>query len=357
MKRSVAAIVLSILVLAMAGLAFGAGRGPVLSSRIEALPWYSPDEPLTMRFTLQNNSSETLYILKWQLPSDDIDSNILSVQRNGGAVTYTGPLVKRAAPTEEDYLEIAPGGVYSVDFDPSNVYDMTKQGQYSIRFRLAGLFGKMAGAEGADAERVTRMAMPQGEAATFWFEGLPEDANVPDELTPAAESLFKIGGYTKCTTAQQSTLVTAHNNAISIATKAKNHLAANPSGSTLYTYWFGTYQSSRFNTVVTHYNSIIDAFTNKSVTYDCSCKKSYYAYVYPTQPYKIYVCKAFWSAPALGTDCKAGTLVHEMTHFNVTCGTDDYVYGSSGAHNLAVSNPSQAIDNADNHEYFAENQP
>ena len=28
----------------------------------------------------------------------------------------------------------------------------------------------------------------------------------------------------------------------------------------------------------------------------------------------VYVCGAFWSAPATGTDSKAGTLVHEMCH-------------------------------------------
>jgi peptidyl-Lys metalloendopeptidase len=79
--------------------------------------------------------------------------------------------------------------------------------------------------------------------------------------------------------------------------------------------------------------------------------------VYPTQPYTIYVCKAFWSAPMTGTDSKGGTLVHEMSHFNVVASTDDWVYGQSGAASLAISNPSQAIDNADSHEYFGENTP
>ncbi|GAB1104211.1 MAG: hypothetical protein Sw2LagTSB_21410 [Shewanella algae] len=96
---------------------------------------------------------------------------------------------------------------------------------------------------------------------------------------------------------------------------------------------------------------------NQPLTFDCSCKKSYYAYVYPTQPYKIYMCNAFWSAPVSGTDSKGGTIVHEMSHFNVVAGTDDIVYGQSGAKSLALSNPAQAIQNADSHEYFAENTP
>ena len=63
------------------------------------------------------------------------------------------------------------------------------------------------------------------------------------------------------------------------------------------------------------------------------------------------------TAPATGTDSKAGTLVHEMSHFNATAGTDDHVYGQTGAKNLAISDPASALDNADNHEYFAENNP
>ena len=62
-------------------------------------------------------------------------------------------------------------------------------------------------------------------------------------------------------------------------------------------------------------------------TSTAAATENYYAYVYPTQPYQIYVCNAFWSAPTTGTDSKAGTLVHEMSHFNVVAGTDDWVYG------------------------------
>ena len=58
-----------------------------------------------------------------------------------------------------------------------------------------------------------------------------------------------------------------------------------------------------------------------------------------------------------GTDSKAGTLIHEMSHFTVVAGTDDYVYGQAGAKNLAITNPNNAVNNADNHEYFAENTP
>jgi len=46
-----------------------------------------------------------------------------------------------------------------------------------------------------------------------------------------------------------------------------------------------------------------------------------------------------------------------MSHFNTVAGTNDYVYGQAGAMNLALTNPDHAIANADNHEYFAEDNP
>jgi peptidyl-Lys metalloendopeptidase len=58
-----------------------------------------------------------------------------------------------------------------------------------------------------------------------------------------------------------------------------------------------------------------------------------------------------------GTDSKGGTLVHEMSHFTVVAGTDDWVYGQAAAAALAGSDPDRAIDNADSHEYFGENNP
>lgn len=137
----------------------------------------------------------------------------------------------------------------------------------------------------------------------------------------------------------------------------KSYLAAGKTGSR-YTWWFGTYSSSRYSTVRTHFNNIYSALSSQAYTFNCSCSDSgTYAYVYPTQPYKVYLCGAFWSAPNTGTDSRAGTLVHETSHFNVVAATGDYGYGQTNAHNLAVSNPAKAITNADNHEYFTENNP
>jgi peptidyl-Lys metalloendopeptidase len=51
-----------------------------------------------------------------------------------------------------------------------------------------------------------------------------------------------------------------------------------------------------------------------------------------------------------GTDSKGGTLVHEVSHFNVVAGTDDDAFGQTNAKNLARNDPAKALANADNYE-------
>jgi peptidyl-Lys metalloendopeptidase len=81
-----------------------------------------------------------------------------------------------------------------------------------------------------------------------------------------------------------------------------------------------------------------------------------YAYVYPNDDTKIYLGNSFPGAPATGKDSKAGTLVHEMSHFNSVGGTKDNVYGTKDAQDLAKTDPAKAQANADSFEYFVEGQ-
>ncbi|MFY0522514.1 M35 family metallo-endopeptidase [Archangium gephyra] len=160
-----------------------------------------------------------------------------------------------------------------------------------------------------------------------------------------------------CTSTEQSSISSAFSSARTYANNASTYLNGITASTTRYKTWFGTYSSTNVTTARNHFTNIKNALANAAVVVDCSCNDSYYAYVYPASPYKIYVCNAFWSAPTTGTDSKAGTLVHEMSHFNVVAATDDHAYGHSAAKSLAVSSPTRALDNADNHEYFAENTP
>ena len=164
--------------------------------------------------------------------------------------------------------------------------------------------------------------------------------------------------FASCDATQSATALDAVNQARAYSENSKDYLAGGTVGPR-YTTWFGAYSSQRYATALDHFQAIDAAMdqNNGEITINCGCNQNYYAYVYPTRPYEIFVCRAFWSAPTAGTDSKGGTLIHEMSHFNVVAGTDDVVYGQSGAKSLAANDPSGALNNADNHEYFAENTP
>ena len=259
-----------------------------------------------------------------------------------------GPHYKRAAPTAADYVRLAPGESLVRTVDLAEVYDLSRTGRYDLRFEVA--------AQHLNAAGPSALGMARSNALSLWIEGRASGAEAL-EREVAAQVTSQVSFTGRCDSTQQSTLLQALSAASNYSNAASSYLAGTPSGTPRYTTWFGAFSSSGWNTAKSHFVAIADAFNTKAVTLDCSCKKSYYAYVYPTQPYKIYVCRAFWSAPMTGTDSKGGTLVHEMSHFNVTAGTDDHVYGQSGAKNLALTDPAAALDNADSHEYFAENNP
>lgn len=86
--------------------------------------------------------------------------------------------------------------------------------------------------------------------------------------------------------------------------------------------------------------------------------KSAYAQVYPDdKQYTIQLGDPFWDAPATGQDSKAGVLTHEMSHFTDVGGTDDFEYGANECKQLAIDDPSEALYNADNFEYYTEGAP
>ncbi len=151
----------------------------------------------------------------------------------------------------------------------------------------------------------------------------------------------------------------AHTVAIDIAqnaTNAMNNASPNTTAKR-YSTWFGAADSSRQSTVKTHFRNIYNVLNTENITFDCSCNEDFIAYVYPSEPYTIYLCNDFWNIATSGTDSKSGTLIHETSHFEVVAHTVDHVYGQPKAKQLAIDYPNKAIYNADNHEYFAENSP
>jgi hypothetical protein len=174
------------------------------------------------------------------------------------------------------------------------------------------------------------------------------------------------GTFVSCTSAQQTQIASAFVAAQGYANESLNVLqnANAPATAPRYTHWFGVHTASRYATVVSHFAAIAGLLNTRGLTgmgWDCSrtdCTAGAYAFVYTTDPsYTIHLCDGFWSAATSGTDSQAGTVIHEVSHFTAVAETEDHAYGQSASAALALSNPAQAVNNADNHEYFAENEP
>jgi len=304
---------------------------------------------VTVRLTLTNTSSQPQMLLKWHTAFAEIEESLFEVTRDGAKVPYLGAHYKRGAPSASDYYLLKPGASHTVRVELSDMYDMSITGQYAIAYsaKSMNLFGTSEKSVGAI----------KSAAAGIWIDGsLPRgsESQVSKNIDPPSTTAGTLS-FNRCTTAQQAEIRTSLTTATNYSTNAVNYLAGNLGAR--YTKWFGAADATRLAKVKGNFSAIKAAFDTKPITVDCGCKKTYYAYVYPTQPYTIYVCRAFWTAPMTGTDSKGGTMVHEMSHFNATAGTDDWVYGQSGAASLAISDPDKAADNADSHEYFSENTP
>jgi peptidyl-Lys metalloendopeptidase len=317
---------------------------------------YDGSEAIVARWTLHNDTLETRGVLVWHTPLAGFSNDLFYVERDGEPVPYTGKLVKWGAPTAEDYVEIESGGSVSAAFDPSAVYDMSQPGQYTIVYRTELL--ELEALHGRHVPSVKDAPVLRPESIEVVASDLVIRLNLVTKATKGGEPQTQQPLFVACTNERQATLLEALATAAHMATESRGYLQnleGNLRPSDLrYGEWFGTYDAANYSTVTTNFVAIASAFTSRTVTFHCDCESSSFAFVYPTKPYDIHLCKAFWTATMTGRDSKGGTLIHEMSHFDVVAGTDDIVYGQIACRQLAQIQPENAIRNADSHEYFAE---
>jgi peptidyl-Lys metalloendopeptidase len=305
-----------------------AGKGDLSVSLTTPSNFAPAGAAVNVTVTMTNVADHAVRLLRYNTPVDGLKEDLFRVSRDGVAVAYLGRHYKWAAPQAEDFITLDRGQSIVGTVDLAASYDFAETGTYFLGY----------GAGDVDNSPFTGGVTVQVEGRAF---AVPGGANLTT---------------TGCSSSRITSLTTAYSSARTMAASALSYLTnTTPSGTARYTTWFGAYTSSRWSTAKSHFTQISAKLSNEVA--DCTCTDSAYAYVYPTQPYKIYLCNAFWSAPNTGTDSRAGTLIHEMSHFNVVAGTDDNAYGQTACKSLARSNPTRALDNADSHEYFAENTP
>ncbi len=307
---------------------------------------YLPYEPLTVQVSLSNEGNLPVRMLPWETPLAGLFSNALRVTHDGQEVAYLGPMVRRREPLPQDYIILAPGEHRTVSLDLAQAYAVDQPGRYEVSWRGQEIEGTQAGAKGTGTLTVS------STSATFELLG-SRDRPITKIDPMAAQA--------SCTANQLSLLNQAEQAASRSASGAHQALANTPEASRAsamrYVAWFGAYNASRYQTITSNFQKIATATSR--LTYNCTCEDmadNVIAYVYPTQPYEVTLCAAFWDEPISGSDYSmASTLVHETSHFNAVAGTDDIAYGPSACKKLAQNNPAKAAQNADNYGFFSVN--
>ena len=125
-------------------------------------------DDVRVNLTLTNTGDKPIRLLKWQLPGSE-DAPLFLVERDGEKVGYEGALIKRAAPTDKDFQLLKAGQSLTLQAEVSGLYDMSAQGQYSIRYRLPTL------PQEAKAAKAKQAHGSESNVVTLWVEGVADD--------------------------------------------------------------------------------------------------------------------------------------------------------------------------------------
>ena len=95
-------------------------------------------EPISveLEFTLKNDTSNTLEVLKWGTPFEgEFNDNMFDVTKDGEPLPYLGSRLKRGAPQKEDFIVIAPQSELTTTLFIEKAYAITGPGVYAVQYR------------------------------------------------------------------------------------------------------------------------------------------------------------------------------------------------------------------------------
>ena len=141
-----------------------------------------------------------------------------------------------------------------------------------------------------------------------------------------------------------------------------------------YARWFGVYSSLNAEKVRASLKTMASAIRSGAVTVECNevlgpdsrvgCAEGEYAWVFSDEPYLIHLCPSFFDLPSMAqlrprstagsNGTRAGTIIHELSHFFNVAETEDHCYTRRDCSIMARTDPGRAIENADSYQYFSE---
>ncbi|KAG9098431.1 hypothetical protein FS749_003837 [Ceratobasidium sp. UAMH 11750] len=324
---------------------------------------------LKITASLKNTGTETLQLLKdpnsllsaWETDAFQVARSEPSLA-NSPSLNFTGIRVKYSPAAavksgkSELFTIIEPGATVNITHSLASIYDFTGKGggagKYKFKssarartFLSVSADGSIAPVEAAEAQ-VAEVSV-SGRLSGPKFQPGAHGAAHGTGPFEHGKAIAKRALFRGCNDPQIDSINSAADRAMNMAHGAHGFLRDGPWGTRRYTEWFGAWDQGRYQSVFQHYDNI--RFNPPTFNYDCTCTDpGIYAYVIIPGHFKeIYLCGAFWNAPLEGTDSKAGTIIHEASHFPEYAGTSDHVYGQGGCRDLARNDPGKAAMNAE----------
>jgi peptidyl-Lys metalloendopeptidase len=175
-----------------------------------------------------------------------------------------------------------------------------------------------------------------------------------------------LADFRQCSPAQQSDIEKARYNAFDALSAATVQITPQNGA---YSTWFGRWDAVRAKFVRRTVSALKNHIRTSKITYVCerqgagSCDGNTYAYVYPRDSSTIHLCGPYFNLPTLSdatflevfnSGTRAGTIIHEMSHYEDVGSTNDNCYNRDACSSFARTSPNRAAHNADSFQYFAE---
>lgn len=91
-------------------------------------------------FYLNNGTDAAIEVLPWATPLEkDISADLFAVTKDSERLPYVGRMVKRAAPTADDYIILEAGEKRETVLNLSRAYDLREAGSYRIELESLAL--------------------------------------------------------------------------------------------------------------------------------------------------------------------------------------------------------------------------
>jgi len=100
---------------------------------------FNESEDVILHVVITNPNSDSVKILKWFTPVDGLERSLFNVLLNGEPLPYLGKMVKRAPPTEQDYITLLAGESIASDVNLSEHYAFSVSDQYEVTYDVASL--------------------------------------------------------------------------------------------------------------------------------------------------------------------------------------------------------------------------